>query len=69
MNATTFQQSQNLIGRYLRLSETTKKGWTLSDVDELRDICYRAICIVSDERCTYSNAQLKRRINRQYNSK
>lgn len=69
MNATTFQQSQNLVGRYMRLCETTKKGWTMSDVDELRDICYRAISIVSDERCTYSNAQLKRRINRQYNSK
>lgn len=69
MNATTFQQSQNLVGRYMRLCEITKNGWTESDVDELRDICYRAIKIVSDERCTYTNTQIKRRINRQYNNK
>lgn len=69
MNATTFQKSQNLVGRYLRLCETTKKGWTMSDVAELRDICYLAIKIVSEERCTYTNAQLKRRANRLLNSK
>lgn len=69
MNATTFQQTQNLVGRYLRLCDATKKGWTMSDVAELRDICYRAIKFVSEERCTYTNAQLKRRANRQFNSK
>lgn len=69
MNATTFIASQGLVTRYMRLCETVRNGWTMSDIDELRDICYRAIQIVTDERCTYSNAQLKRRINRQYNCK
>lgn len=65
MNTMMYNRSNGLVDRYLRLNnEVTAHGYRTQDVQELSNLCYDAVKIISELRCNYSQKMARRRMAR-----